>query len=351
MELSIGLIGFGNVGRALAQLIDLKNQSLRSHYGLNISIMGIATKRHGIAIDPHGLEITRAIEAIEQRGSLGKLHAGGAVKDTLAFIRDVPAELIVETSVLNPETGQPAIDYLRLALQLKRHVVTANKGPVAFGYHELRNLAARNDRGFFFESTVMDGVPVFSLVREALPLVDIHRIRGILNSTTNSILTRMESGVAFDAALREMQQAGLAEADPSHDVDGWDSAVKIVILANVLMGASLRPIDVERMGIGLVTPAEVQAAARGGQAIKLVCEAVKEDGTVRASVKPLALPLTDPLARVPGTGNIVRLETDMISHLSIGEGEAGPMTTAYGILTDIVNIARGHYRSAVPPED
>jgi homoserine dehydrogenase len=351
MELSIGLIGFGNVGKALAQLIDLKKHSLRAQFGLNISIMGIATNRHGIAIDPHGLDISRALEAIEDEGSLRSLHAAGPVKDTLAFIRDVPAQLIVETSVLNPETGQPAIDHVRQALQLKRHVVTANKGPVAFAYHELRNLAARNDRGFFFESTVMDGVPVFSLVREALPVVNIHRIRGILNSTTNSILTRMENGVSFGDALREMQQAGLAEADPKHDVEGWDSAVKIVILANVLMGANLRPSNVVRTGIGALKPAEIQAAAKHGQAIKLVCEAVKVDDHVSASVRPMALPLADPLARVPGTGNIVRLETDMISYLSIGEGEAGPMTTAYGILTDIVNIARGHYRSGVASED
>jgi homoserine dehydrogenase len=197
----------------------------------------------------------------------------------------------------------------------------------------------------------MDGVPVFGLVRESLPVIEIHRIRGILNSTTNSILTRMESGVAFDDALKEMQQAGVAEADPSYDVEGIDSTVKIVILANVLMGANLRPADVERTGIRAVSAQDVQAAARKGEAIKLVCEAVKEDGNIRASVKPMALPLGDPLARVRGTGNIVRLETDMISHLSIGEGEAGPMTTAYGILTDIINIARGHYRGTVPAEN
>jgi homoserine dehydrogenase len=347
MELSIALIGFGNVGKALARLIELKNRALRRQYGLNISIMGIATASHGYAIDPHGLEISRTVEAVEQQGSLGKLHAAGPIRDTLTFIREVPASLIVETTLLNPETGQPAIDHIRQALQLKRHVVTANKGPVAFAYHELRRLAEQNDRGFFFESTVMDGVPVFGLVRESLPTIDIRRIRGILNSTTNGILTRMEDGESFTDALRAMQEAGVAEADPSHDVAGWDSAVKIVILANVLMGASLRPADVDRVGIEALSVKEVQAAAKNGQAIKLVCEAVNEDGSVRASVKPTALPLSDPLARVKGTGNFVRLETDMISHLSIGEGEAGPMTTAYGILTDIINIARGHYRNGV----
>src|SRR5262249_16626000 len=148
-------------------------------YGLNISIMGVATGRHGFAIDPHGLEISRTVEAVEQQGSLSKLHATGPIRDTMMFIREVPASLIVEATLLNPETGQPAIDHIRLALHLKRHVVTANKGPIAFAYHELRRLAEQNDRGFFFESTVMDGVPVFGLVREALPTIDIRRIRGI----------------------------------------------------------------------------------------------------------------------------------------------------------------------------
>jgi homoserine dehydrogenase len=343
MELSIGLIGFGNVGRALAHLIESKNPALHARYALNISIMGIATANHGYAIDEHGLDISHTLEAVE-RGSISSLHVGPPIADTLAFIQKTPADLFVEMSPLNPQTGQPATDHARLALHLNRHVVSANKGPVAFAYQELRDLAKRKGCGFLFECTVMDGVPVLGLVRETLPAIEINRIRGILNSTTNNILTRMEAGIGLRDALRKTQEIGIVETNPSYDVDGWDAAVKIVILSNVLMNANLRPANVDRMGIGGLTVGDVQAAARNGQAIKLVCEAFREGEDVRACVKPVALPLDDPLARVRGTANMVSLETDMISHLTISEGEATPMTTAYGILVDIVNIARGHYQ-------
>ncbi len=343
MELSLGLVGFGNVGRALAQLIELKNPVLHAQYNLNLSVMGVATARHGSAIDLHGLDISRVLEVVQQ-GSINGFHVGEPIPDTQAFIRKVPADVIVETTVLNPETGQPAIDHIRSALRLKRHVVTANKGPVAYAYQELRNMAEENRCAFLFESTVMDGVPVFSLVRESLPAIDVHRIRGILNSTTNSILTRMAAGVSFDDALREMQQAGLAEANPDHDVDGWDAATKIAILANVLMHANLRPTEVDRTGIRGITVEAMQTAVQQGQAIRLVCEAFYDNGTVRASVGPTALNTDDPLAQVSGTGNNLILETDMIGYLAIGEDKATPMTTAYGLLVDIVNIARGHYQ-------
>jgi homoserine dehydrogenase len=343
MELSIGLIGFGNVGRALARLIEAKSLALRTRYALNVSIVGIATAHHGYAIDEHGLDVPRTLEAVES-GSISHMHAGPPVPDTLTFIRKTPADLLVEMSPLNPQTGQPATEHVRLALRLNRHVVSANKGPVAFAYHELRDLAERNGCAFLFESTVMDGVPLLGLVRETLPAIEVNRIRGVLNSTTNNILTRMEAGVGLQDALRKTQEIGIVETNPAYDVDGWDAAVKIAILANVLMNADLRPTDVDRTGIGELNVGDVQAAARNGQAIRLVCEAFREGEAVQARVRPVALPLDDPLARVRGTANIVSLETDMINRLSISEDEATPMTTAYGILADIVNIARGHCR-------
>ena len=181
----------------------------------------------------------------------------------LAFIETCPADLVMESTWLNPQTGQPATDYVRAALNAGRHVVTANKGPVAFAYRELTALAQTKDRGFFFESTVMDGAPVLSIAREGLLATTVHRIRGILNSTTNYILTRMEAGASFDEAVRGAQQIGIAEADPTTDVEGWDAAVKIVVLANVLMGADLRPADVDRKGITGLTGDECPRGSRG----------------------------------------------------------------------------------------
>lgn len=343
MELSIGLIGFGNVGKALAGLIMQKKALLRERYDLNISIMGIATGRSGIAIDEHGLDLTRTLEMAERK-SLSSLHVGAPISDTVKFIQAVPSTVIVELSTLNAETGQPALDYIRLALQLRRHVVSANKGPVAVAYRALRDLADKYQRAFLFESTVMDGTPIFSMARQSLPAVEIHRIRGILNSTTNSILTRMESGTSFAEAVKEMQDAGIAEADPTNDIDGWDAAAKIAILASVLMDSDVRPTDVNRVGIGGLTVEEIQVAARDGKRIKLVCEAVRDGATVRASVRPTALPESDPLSRVEGTDSVVSFETDAIPYLAIHEEGGGPLATAYGVLADLINIARGTYR-------
>ncbi len=182
----------------------------------------------------------------------------------------------MEATWLNPQTGQPATDYVRAALSAGRHVVTANKGPVAHAYRELAALAQEQHRGFFFESTVMDGAPVLSIAREGLLATTVYRLRGILNSTTNYILTSMEEGISFDEAVRGAQQIGVAEADPTTDLDGWDAAVKIVVLANVFMGADLRPADVDRMGITGLTGDDVRDALESGERIKLVCEAYRE---------------------------------------------------------------------------
>lgn len=343
MELSIGLIGFGNVGKALARLIIDKKNLLRERYDLNISIMGIATRSSGIAIDEHGLDLSRTLEMADQK-ALGRLHAGAPISDTVKFIQTVPAAVIVELSTLNAETGQPALDHIRLALQLRRHVVSANKGPVAVAYRALREAAEKYQRAFLFESTVMDGTPIFSMARQSLPAIEIQRIRGILNSTTNSILTRMESGASFAEAVKEMQEAGIAEADPSNDIDGWDAAAKIAILASVLMDGDVHPTDVHRIGIGGLTTEELQLAQREGRRIKLVCEAHRDGETIRASVRPTALPGSDPLSQAEGTANIISFETDAIPYLVIHEEGGGPLATAYGVLADLIHIARGTYQ-------
>lgn len=343
MHFQISLLGFGNVGRALAHLLLDKAAALRQDFGLTVSVTGIATHSHGSAIDPAGLDLETALRLVAAREKLDALHRGAPVTDPLAFVETCPADLVMESTWLNPRTGQPALDYVRAALRAGRHVVTANKGPVAYGYHELAALARQQGRGFFFESTVMDGAPVLMLGREALLATAIHRIRGILNSTSNYVLACLEEGVPFDEAVRRTQQMGLAEADPSNDLEGWDAAVKIVVLANVLMGADLRPGAIERQGITGLTPAEARAALDSGQRIKLVCEAVRQGDQVRASVLRLRLPHQDPLSQVDGTSSAVTFETDTLPGLTILEGSPLPVTTAYGMLVDMINIARGRY--------
>ncbi len=343
MNTTIALVGFGNVGRALGRLLLRKTNVLRQEYDLTVMVTGIATRSRGIAIDPDGLDVAEALRLVESGERLDSLHQGEPVADSLAFIRACPAGMVMEATWLNPQTGQPSIDHVRAALEAGRHVVTANKGPVAFAYRELRTLAREKGLGFFFESTVMDGAPVLAIGREALLATVVSRVRGILNSTTNFVLTAMEEGMPFDEAVARAQQIGVAEADPATDLEGWDAAVKTVVLANVLMGADLRPVDVERAGITGLTVEDVQAAVLEGTRIKLVCEAYRVGDEVRASVRPVRLSFSDPLSQVGQTSSAVTIETDTLHHLTLFEGDTDPTTTAYGMLVDMINILRGRH--------
>ncbi len=345
MNLNVALLGFGNVGRALAELLLAKQDLLRSEYHTVIRVVGIGTGRHGHAIDLSGISLRTALDAVRFGTMLDGLHEGRQVPDTWNFLERCPADLVFESMPTNPMDGQPTLDHIRSLLERGIHVVTANKGPVAFGYHELSALAASKGVGFFFESTVMDGAPVLGVGREGLAGANITEIRGILNSTTNYILTRMEQdNLSFEDAVKAAQEIGIAETDPALDVDGWDSAAKTVILANVLMGADLRPADVACEGIRNVTLDDVQAASAAGQRIKLVCEATHQpDGSIAAQVSPRRLPLSDLFATITGTTSVIDYHTDILPQLTIVEHDPGPTTTAYGMLVDMINIVRGRH--------
>jgi homoserine dehydrogenase len=342
--LNIALLGFGNVGRALAELLLRKQATLREDHGLNFRVVGIHTGRHGSAIEPRGIDLRTALDAV-RFGTLEGLHEGKPVQDAEDFLSRVPAELVFETIPTNPQDGQPALGYIQRLLERGIHVTTANKGPVVFGHRQLTELGLAHGAGFFFESSVMDGAPIFSAAREGLPGADIQRIRGIFNSTTNYILTRMErDSISFDAAVKAAQKIGIAESDPTLDVDGWDASIKTAILANVLMGADLRPADVDREGIRGIGLDDLKAAAADGTRIKLMCEALRgEDGRVTAGVRPARIPLDDLFAGIGGTTSIIDLYTDVLPRLTIVENDPGPVTTAYGLLADMINLARGRH--------
>jgi homoserine dehydrogenase len=214
------------------------------------------------------------------------------------------------------------------------HVSTANKGPVVHAYHELKALAAAKGRQFFHESTVMDGAPIFSLFRGALPGAQLQSFKAVLNSTTNLILTRMESGESFDDAVRYAQQIGIAETDPSGDIDGWDAAIKIAALATVLMDKPLKPGDVDRTGIRAITPEMVLAAKAEGKRYKLVCTAERDGDQVRGKVAPELVPVTSPMYGLEGTTSLIQFNTDVLGELTLIESDPGPHTTAYGLLAD-----------------
>jgi homoserine dehydrogenase len=251
--------------------------------------------------------------------------------------------VVVEATTLDVTNGEPAISHVRAAIDAGLHVVTANKGPVAFAYHELRDTAARAGVAFLFEGAVMDGVPIFNLVRETLPAVDILGFEGVVNTTTNHMITAMEEGRTFDDALARMQADGIAEADPSLDVDGWDAAAKTAALANVLMGARITPHDVHRRGLDASTGEAARAALADGGRLKLVASARRDAaGRLAAIVEPRVLPAGHLLANLSGNANALIVETDLLDKIAITQLSGSLTQTAYALLTDIISVARTH---------
>jgi homoserine dehydrogenase len=325
---NLALLGFGNVGRALVSLLERKRGDLRETYGIEFRIASVATRRMGWIAAPDGLDPAALLR--------GQLPAASGPNNVRDWLRASRADVLFEITSLNRQTGQPAIDHLRAALEMGAHAITANKGPVVHGYAELSALAQKVGRKFLFESAVMDGVPIFCLFRDTLPTVRVLGFRAILNSTTNFVLQQMEEGSTLNRAIGKAQEMGVAETNPSDDLEGWDASVKVCALATVLMKTALKPEQVERGGIEDLHPLAAQAARRAGHPYKLVCEARWEDGRVRASVQPQQLPLSDPLAWVNGTSSAIYFETDIFPGLAITEQNPGVTETAYGLLADLV---------------
>ena len=262
------------------------------------------------------------------------------VADALADDAAEGRLVCIETTVLDIDRGEPAVSHVRAALEGQAHVVTANKGPAAFAYHELEALAESVDRIFFFEGAVMDGVPVFNLVRETMPAVAIEGFRGVINTTCNFILSELERGKEFDQALAEMQARGIAEADPALDVDGWDAAAKTAALVNVLMGSVVTPHHVARIGIRDVTGADVREALGRNKRIRLVASASRQGGKVKARVEPEVLDHHDPLAGVADLQNALYLQTDLLGEVGIVQRSGSLTQTAYALLTDLARISQ-----------
>ncbi len=245
------------------------------------------------------------------------------------------ADVVFEATSLNVRDGQPAVDHIRAALEYGAHAVTANKGPIVHAYRELRDLAGKQDKRFLFESTVMDGIPIFSLF-DQLPAVHPQGFHGILNSTTNVILGEMEQGLSLEEALKKAQALGVAETDATHDIDGWDAAVKTAALVTVLMDVPIRLDQIEREGIRDLTTNAVKTAKRDGWPFKLVCRARRTANGVEASVKPEKVLSTQPMARIFGTSSYVYFETDIFPGLAVTEENPGLFATAYGLFADFL---------------
>jgi homoserine dehydrogenase len=347
MHYNLALIGFGNVARSLARLLLRKRDLLRSQYDITFSFTGIATGRHGCAVDPGGIDIEEALRLVEDGKSISPLSAQ-EVSDSLAVIRQSQAHVMFENSPVNTQTGQPALDHIRTALDLGMHAITANKGPVVHGYRELTALAKAKGKTFGFESTVLGGSPVFSVFREAFPLAELISFKGILNATTNLILSRMENGEAYEDAVKYCQSIGLAETDPTNDVDGWDAAIKVAALVTVLMDTPMTPQQVNPVGIRDISPEMIAQAKAEGKRYKLVCSVEKSGDQIHARVSPELVDASSPLYGIMNSSTGVIFRTDVLPDYSITvterEGMAGgPVETAYGLFADFVNAARAEH--------
>lgn len=333
--LRVLFVGFGNVGRRMAAMLTGERKQFPGLQDLEMETIGILTRSRGGLVDAAGIDLAAALKKFLENGAFPGPNRF-AVQQA---VDELDYDVLVELSALNIRgKGEPAISHVRSALGRKRHVVTANKGPAAFAFRELDCLARQNGVRFLFESAVMDGAPVFSL-RQALRGCQVTGVSGILNTTTNFVISRLEHGETMASAIKTAQEMGFAEADPALDIEGWDAAAKIAILANVFLGADITPLLVERQGIADLTAAAAGEAVAGGKRLKLICRAWQERGCVRTKVGVEALPADHCLATVSGKGAALRLETDMMGPLLIIQENPTLADTAAGVLFDLLTVA------------
>jgi homoserine dehydrogenase len=327
-------VGFGNVAQKMAAMLTEEREKFPGLAGLDLAPIAIFTGRHGGLVDEKGIDLGGALRQLRERGEFP-----AAPETTMRALQTLDYDVLVELSTLNiARRGEPAVSHVRTALERGRHAVTANKGPAAFAFRELDSLSRRKGACFLFESAVMDGAPVFSL-KQALRGCRITGISGILNTTTNFVISRLELGESMAGAVRTAQDLGFAEADPAHDLEGWDAAAKIAILANFFLGADIDPLRVERQGILDLVPAAVADAVAAGRRWKLICRAELRNGKVTARVGPEMIGADHFFSLVSGKGAALRLETDMMGPLWIVQENPGLSDTAAGVLQDLLTVA------------
>ncbi len=341
MELyRLALIGFGNVGQGLAQIVQDYGEDIAERFGARLVIVAVSNLTKGSLYDPNGLDPAALLQAVSSGKSLESLPAQNYGWDAMQTIANSNADVIAEMSYTDLKTGEPASGFIRAALKAGKHVITANKGPAALHYAELAKLAAENGVFFGVEGSVMSGTPTLTLGLNLLSAAGITKMQGILNGTTNYILTQMTAGACFADALAEAQRLGFAEADPSGDVEGYDAAGKVVILANLLMNAGIGMEDIDRQGISKLTPEDIAAASAAGEKWKLIGKVEKTAEGVQASVKPMRLPLSHPLASVDGATNAITYQTKLLGEVTLIGPGAGRVETGYALIVDLLNLHR-----------
>lgn len=320
------------MGRSLLRLLISKESELRRKYDIRWRLTGLASRRIGWIAESDGLNPISALSGNFPRMA-NPLH------NAREWLERSKADVLFETSSLNAQTGQPAIDHLVAALEAGAHAITANKGPLVHDYQRLVALAKEKGKQFLFESTVMDGAPIFSLFPLGLPAAELRGFSGVLNSTTNVVLTEMEKGRSLDEAVKRAQAMGIAETDPSQDLDGWDAAVKVAAIVNVLMGVPLRIEQVQRTGIRELSEEKIRSVRTAGMRYKLVCRAERRGDGVDCRVGPELLLMSDAMAGLEGSSSAIRFDLDVFG-ISLMEHNPGIEATGYGLLADLVRAAK-----------
>ena len=333
------LIGFGVVGQGLAQILYEKADELEDKYNFTPKIVGVATNSRGILYNAQGLSIPDLLDAAEQGDFSYYPDDDGLERDfsdAVDLIQGRGADVMVEVSPTNIETAMPAAKHFQTAIATRKHIVTANKGPIAIGYGGLMKRARDAGVQIRFEATLMAGTPAISMGTEGLAGCKIDSVQGIVNGTTNYILTEMEKGLSYEDALRQAQELGFAESDPTADVEGWDAAAKVLIMLDVFFGIDFSLEDIDVSGITVISKADIETARLNNERYKLIASATKNGGHVKA----IRLPLSDPLSQVNGATNAITFQTDLMGDVTLIGAGAGQLETGFALLADLLAIHR-----------
>ena len=339
-KLKIAMLGFGNAGQAFAKLLMDKHDEIIDKYKFDIKVVAISTNSRGSIVNEAGIDLNSALSDIENLKHFNEKREDYSSLNSMEIAKTVDYDVIIELTPLEIFTGQPAIDHIKTALNRKRHAITANKGPIAWAFEELQALAKKQDVLFYYETTVMDGTPIFNLVEETLEFCKVTEVNGILNSTTNYVLEEIAKGKEYDDVIVEGKKRGFIEANPAMDIEGWDAAAKTTVLLNTLMGANITPMDIDRKGIEDITSKQIEDAAKRGNVIKLICHGSIKDGKVIGKVQPKEIRMDNIYSNIKGTSSIVTITTDLMGGISIVEHEPEIEQTAYGVFGDLIRVIK-----------
>jgi len=341
MHFKLAFLGFGTVGQGLSEILLEKKKILAEKYDFHYTVLAISDIMKGSIYDENGLDLKKIMDLVKSGKKLDEYPSGIKGMDALSTIKETNADTIIEVTFTDVKTGEPALTHIKTALNAGKNVVSTNKGPVVKEVTSLLNLAAKNQVHYGFEGVVLSGTPALNLAKFTLAGNKINGFKGILNGTTNYILTRMEEGMSYETALKKAQELGYAEADPTGDVEGLDALGKVVILSNVVLGKNITWKDVERKGITEITKDDIEKAKAEGKRWKLIGNAeIQSDGLVKAKVWPQKLPFSDPLAGVGEAINALTFFTDELGSVTIVGPGAGRRETGFSLLIDLLEINR-----------